>query len=182
MAEGRDHLEQISSGARANTARELQKGQEALHDIKSHVQSQLGHLKSPAFCKTSNNREYLDRLWLAATLDKDEAALQSGIQDAQAVYERYMSKAAVLEAEREQRGREMINGLVTVVGITGLADFFALLNNGLHVSDFGPIAFEVGAIAILAILVFVCTLWKGWRGHGTRDRRRRAGLRQRHRR
>ena len=173
--DGRRCLDGVSDDEGVDAAARLQLGQETLHTIKSDVQSRLARLKSPAFCKTATGREYLDRLWLAAGLDKDEAALESGIRDAQAVYERYVSRAAALATGRQQRQRNTINGLVTVVGLAGLADLFGLLNDGF---DWSVRATGLELVIIAIVVAVVGRLvWKDLRRSGAR----RAGPRRRRR-
>jgi hypothetical protein len=134
----------------------LEHEQYELQDIKLHVQSQLALLKSPALCKTARNREYLDRLWIAAGLDKEEADLQSGIEEAQALYERYVAVVGTLAARRDEQMRGMINGLLSVIGITGLADFFGLLNDGW---GFGPVPTTLELVFIVALLLVPTSLY-----------------------
>ena len=89
-------------------------------------------------------------------LDKEEADLQSGIEEAQALYERYVAVVGTLAARRDEQMRGMINGLLSVIGITGLADFFGLMNDGW---GFGPVPTTLELVFIVALLLVPTSLY-----------------------
>jgi transposase-like protein len=141
---------------------ELEQEQVDLRKRKSEVTAELALLKSPTLVDTAIQREYLDRLWCAAGLDKEEADLTASIQQAQDLYDTSVAVAAGLETRSQDRWSGRLNAAVSFVGITGLADFFSLMNDAASGDQkwvvIGEIAFIIFLLIVLLLIAFVVYL------------------------
>jgi hypothetical protein len=134
-------------------------------ELEHEVRRQLAFLHSPALCRTSGQRQFLDRLWEAAGLPALEAEVEQGMTR---LAERQARTAALIRSkqqerrEQQQERRERLERPVTfVVGFLAAASLAGVLQwldvaFGISAHKWAILeAVFLGAVAlVLAVVIF----------------------------
>lgn len=120
----------------------------------------LAHIRSASLCLTRAHRSFLDRLFEAAHVPHLEADIEAQFEVANGLYAQLSEHH--LHAEEEQRHRfevrqDLLIGLISLTGVTGLFDLF---NAGWQVGDVGKQREFFGFVAfLLPALLVALVIW-----------------------
>lgn len=136
----------------------------ALREEMATVQSNLALLRSSAICHTAVHRDFLDRLYTMAALERIEQDYDRDCSVADAVFQEIGELDRLVRERHERfvqaeeaRERRKIEVILSLVANASVADVFNLINSAFGAKDW--ILYEVAAIGVMA-LSMVGLFWK----------------------
>lgn len=135
-----------------------------VHEEMATVQSNLALLRSSAICHTAVHRDFLDRLYTMAGLERIEQDYDRDCSVADAVFQEVGELDRLVRERHERfvqaeeaRERRKIELILSLVAIASVADVFNLINSAFGAKDW--ILYEVAAIGVMALST-VGLFWK----------------------